>query len=85
MPDELKPGDGTAVGHPFGLKQWQCPCGTANLEIRRKCRTCGKTELAATVDAKRSEIGDRARWQYRTPEEVSGLPLYLHGQEDHDA
>jgi hypothetical protein len=25
--------------------QWLCPCGTANLFLRKKCRTCGEPQL----------------------------------------
>lgn len=31
--------------HPFGLRQWRCSCGTANLEIRITCRACGDSDV----------------------------------------
>ncbi len=28
--------------HPYGLRQWLCACGAANLEVRQRCRVCRK-------------------------------------------
>ncbi len=36
----------TEYAHPSGEEQWYCKCGTANLLIREKCRSCGKSKFA---------------------------------------